>query len=74
MEISVRVTEKLLKENNKPNQKVNVEPETVEMYMERAKNKGPINKKQSVFESKFDKGINSEQSVFDGQAIFRTND
>ncbi|MBQ3546017.1 MAG: hypothetical protein IJA34_13710 [Lachnospiraceae bacterium] len=70
----MRVTEKLLKENNKPKIDRNLEPETVEMYMEREKNKEPINKRQSVFQSKFEKGINSNKSVFDRQAIFRTND
>lgn len=70
----MRVTEKLLKENNKPKDNISVEPETVEMYMKRTKNKESINKRQSVFSSKFEKGINSAQSVFDRQATFRTND
>lgn len=70
----MRVTEKLLYDNNKPKTKNESEPETVEMYMERAKNKEPINKRKSVFQSKFESGINSNQSVFDKQAVFRTNE
>ena len=70
----MRVTEKLLYDNNKPKTKNESEPETVEMYMERAKNKEPINKRMYVFQSKFESGINSNQSVFDKQAVFRTNE
>ena len=69
----MRVTEKLLKENNKPKTYKDFEPDIVEMHMEKEKNKEPINKRKSVFQSEFENGINSNKSVFDRQATFRTN-
>lgn len=69
----MRVTEKLLQDNNKNKNKQEKEPEVVEMYMERKKTTESINRRKSVFQSKYNEGINTSQSVFDRQAIFKTN-
>lgn len=69
----MRVTEKLLRENNKKkleNNK-NEEPELMEIYMNREKKKESINVAGSVFDSKLSSGINTEKSVFDKQSAFK---
>jgi hypothetical protein len=69
----MRVTEKLLNDNNKSKLNRREEPQTVEMYMEKAKSMEPINQRKSVYQSVYNEGINSKQSVFDAKAVFKTN-
>lgn len=69
----MRVTEALAKDNTRKANAALKEPETVEMYMERVRTNEPINTAATVFESELHRGINSDLSVFDRKAQFRTN-
>lgn len=70
----MRVTEKLINDNKKKNSNQEKEPEIVEMYMERKKTNEFLNRRGSVFESKYSEGINTNKSVFDRKATFKTYD
>lgn len=71
----MNLKERLIIQNQK-NQKnqtatSNFEPEQVEIYMERTRQNVPLNKNKSVFESSFNKGINTDDNVFDKYAVFK---
>lgn len=68
----MRVTEKLINDNKKKKLNQEKEPEIVEMYMERKKTNESLNRRGSVFESKYSDGINTNKSVFDLKATFKT--
>ena len=55
---------------NKP--KKSIEPETLELYMDKKQDTEFMNRRNSVFTSEFANGINSNKSVFDKQSTFRT--
>lgn len=72
----MRVTESLIRQNKIKNQKKNgfkEEDEPTMRYKEERQEYWAINQNKSVFESKFQDGINTAESVFDKTAVFRTN-
>lgn len=68
----MRVTEKLINDNKKKNSNKEKEPEMVEIYMEKKKTTESINRRRSVFDSRYNEGINTTKSVFDKKATFKT--
>lgn len=75
----MRVTEALIKKNNfeKENRKKNQgsEPDHLEMNKIREANKGQyFNSPSTTLDSKMERGINAQQSIFNTQAMFRTID
>ena len=72
----MRVTESLIRQNKINNQKKNFfheDDEPTMRYKEERQEYWAINQNKSVFESKFQDGINTAESVFDKTAVFRTN-
>ena len=68
----MNLKERLNNQNQKNiKEKKDFEPGDVEIYMERSKQSGPLNKNKSVFESSFSKGINTDESVFNKYSIFK---
>ena len=68
------VTERLIRQNRLNNQKknqFNEDDEPTMCYKEENKEYWTLNQNKSVFESKFQDGINTSESVFDRNAIFR---
>lgn len=68
------VTERLIRQNRLNNQKknqFNEDEEPTMRYKEENKEYWTLNQNKSVFESKFQDGINTSESVFDRNAIFR---
>lgn len=48
-----------------------IEPDTVDIYMEKPKTNKAINADASIFNSKMQKGINTYDNVFDRVAVFK---
>ena len=72
----MRVTESLIRQNHKNNQKKNLfneDDEPTMRYQDEAHEYWALNQNKSVFESSFSNGINTAESVFDKKAMFRTN-
>lgn len=68
----MNLQERLNNQSQKNNKGINnTEPEQVEIYMERSRMNLPLNKNKSVFETSFNKGINTDESVFDKYAVFK---
>lgn len=68
----MNLQERLNNQSQKNNKGINnTEPEQVETYMERSRMNLPLNKNKSVFETSFNKGINTDESVFDKYAVFK---
>ena len=70
----MRVTESLIRQNKINNQKKNFfneDDEPTMRYKEERSEYWALNQNKSVFESKFQDGINTAESVFDKKAIFR---
>lgn len=71
----MRVTESLIRQNKVKNQKrdqYNEDDEPTMRYQEEKREYWAMNQNKSVFESRFQVGINTSESVFDRQAVFRT--
>ena len=75
----MRVTEALIRQNrqnrmkkNRRNENDNEEP--TQAYRERSLEWWSINQQKSAFASPMDDGINRRESVFDRQAVFRTEE
>ena len=71
----MRVTESLIRQNKLNNQKKNrfhEDDEPTMCYREEKREYWAMNQNKSVFESKFQEGINTAESVFDKNAVFRT--
>lgn len=71
----MRVTESLIRQNRIKNKKKNQfieEDESTMRYKEEKQEYWALNQNKSVFESTFQEGINTAESVFDKKAIFRT--
>ncbi|MBR5316444.1 MAG: hypothetical protein IKU39_00935 [Lachnospiraceae bacterium] len=71
----MRVTESLIRQNKIKNQKKNQfnEDDAPTMrYKEESREYRVLNQNKSVFESKFQEGINTAESIFDKKAVFRT--
>lgn len=72
----MRVTESLIRQNKIKNQKknqFNEDDEPTMRYKEENHEYWALDQNKSVFESKFQDGINTAESVFDRKAIFRTD-
>ena len=72
----MRVTESLIRQNKIKNQKknqFNEDNEPTMRYQEKKQEYWALNQNKSVFESKFQDGINTAESVFDKKAVFRTD-
>ena len=72
----MRVTESLIRQNKINNQKkiqYNEDDEPTMRYEKENREYWAINQNKSVFESKYQTGINTTKSVFDKKAIFRTD-
>lgn len=70
----MRVTESLIRQNKINNQKKNQfndDDEPTMRYQEKSWEYWAMNQNKSVFESKFQDGINTTESVFDKKAVFR---
>lgn len=75
-DLDMRVTESLIRQNKIKNQKrnqFNEDDEPTMRYQEEKREYWALNQNQSVFESRFQEGINVEKSVFDKRAVFRTD-
>ncbi|MBQ3032702.1 MAG: hypothetical protein IJ969_02200 [Anaerotignum sp.] len=76
----MRVTEALIRQNNmnrmkkKQNQIDAEDDEPTQAYKEQKLEWWSINQQKSTFASPMDDGINSRESVFDRQAVFRTKE
>lgn len=73
----MRVTESLIQQNKINNQKknqFNEEDESTMRYKEKTQEYWALNQSRSVFESEFQNGINTAESVFDRKAVFRTQE
>lgn len=73
----MRVTESLIRQNKRNNQKknqFNEEDEPTMRYKEEKHEYWAMNQNKSAFESSFPEGINTAESVFDKTAIFRTGE
>ena len=71
----MRVTESLIRQNKINNHKknqFNEEDEPTMCYQEERREYWALNQNKSVFESRFQHGINTKESVFDRKAIFKT--
>lgn len=69
----MRVTEALLWQNNQKKKKTPPEDEEeTQAYRERRLERWSLNRTDSAFSSPFDDGLNTGESVFDRQAVFRT--
>ena len=71
----MRVTESLISQNKINNNKKNQfheDEEPTMRYKEETHEYWAINQTKSVFESRFQEGINTAESVFDKKAVFRT--
>lgn len=71
----MRVTESLIRQNKINNQKknqYNEDDEPTMRYREEKQEYWTLNQNKSVFESKFQEGINTAESIFDKKAVFRT--
>lgn len=72
----MRVTESLIRQNRIKNQKknqFNEDDEPTMRYQEEKREYTAINQNRSVFESRFQDGINTAESIFNQKAIFRTD-
>lgn len=72
----MRVTESLIRQNKIKNQKknqFNEDNEPTMRYQEKKQEYWALNQNKSVFESQFQDGINTAESVFDKKAVFRTD-
>lgn len=72
----MRVTESLIRQNKLNNQKKNrfqEDEEPTMRYKEESREYWALNQNKSVFESGFQKGINTTESIFDKKAVFRTD-
>lgn len=74
----MRVTEALIRQNKINNEKrksrINEDDEPTQAYQDRKLEWWSINQNKSVFASPMDDGLNSRESVFDRQAVFRTKE
>lgn len=69
----MRVTEALLRQNNQKKKKRQVEEEEeTQRYKDRTLERWNINRTESAFSSPFDSGLNTGESIFDREAVFRT--
>ena len=71
----MRVTESLIRQNKINNQKKNSFNEDDELtmrYKEENREYWALNQNKYVFQSSFQEGINTAESVFDKKAVFRT--
>lgn len=75
----MRVTEALIRQNRQNRMKKNRrnendDEEPTQAYKERGLEWWSINQQKSAFVSPMDDGINRRESVFDRQAVFRTEE
>ena len=74
----MRVTESLIRQNKINNEKrknrINEDDEPTQAYQDRKLEWWSINQNKSAFASPMDDGLNSRESVFDRQAVFRTKE
>ena len=74
----MRVTEALIRQNKIYNEKrknrVNEDDEPTQAYQDKKLEWWSINQNKSAFASPMDDGLNSRESVFDRQAVFRTKE
>ena len=71
----MRVTESLIRQNKMNNLKRNQfhdDDEPTMRYKEEKRKYWALNQSKSVYESRFQDGINTTESVFDKKAVFRT--
>lgn len=71
----MRVTESLIRQNKINNQKknqYNEENEPTMRYREEKREYWTMNQHPSVFESRFQEGLNTAESIFDKNAVFKT--
>lgn len=47
------------------------EPDTIDIYVERTGKFEPVNTQKTVFKSPMHKGINTDENVFDRNAVFK---
>lgn len=72
----MNVTESLIRQNKINNQKknqYNEDGEPTMRYQDEVREYWTLNRNKSVFESRFQEGINTAESVFDRKAIFKTH-
>ena len=70
----MRVTESLIRQNRIKNQKknqFNEEDAPTMRYKEENHEYWALNQNKSVFESRFQDGINTTESIFDKKAVFK---
>lgn len=71
-EENMRVTERLIRQNQKKANRRKTYPEEEEtMTYKKRESIGSLNRERGVFDSRFS-GINTEKSVFDQTAVFQT--
>lgn len=74
----MRVTESLLRQNNlkkkREQNRYNEDDEPTQTYQEEKWEYWALNQNKTAFDSPLDDGINSQKSVFDRQAVFRTKE
>ena len=71
----MRVTEALIRKNNQKKKKINNDDDEPTLsYKEKKLEWWSINQQEDVFQSPMADGINSRESVFDRQAVFRTKE
>ncbi len=74
----MRVTESLLRQNNlkkkREQNRYNEDDEPTQTYQEEKWEYWALNQNKTAFDSPLDDGINSQRSVFDRQAVFRTKE
>ncbi len=70
----MRVTEALLRQNNQKKKKIPAaeEKEETQRYQEQELERWDLNQTKSIFASPFGDGLNTGESIFDRQAVFRT--
>lgn len=69
----MRVTEALLRQNNQKRKKqAPADEEETQSYQPRSLERWSLNHAEAAFASPFDDGLNTQESVFDRQAVFRT--
>lgn len=68
----MRVTEALIRQSKRNTQKKEVSEEETQSYQERKYEYWAINQNKQAFDSPFSDGINTQESVFDKKALFKT--
>lgn len=68
----MRVTESLIRQNNRKKQSNIGDEEETQSYQERKHEYWALNQNKQIYDSPFSEGINNGESIFDKKALFKT--